>query len=85
MEEKRVQTPGELLAERKWMDFLRSLSVGETRWRVENYRDFISLRTSASILTNKNKYAYRFNFTQSAEDPTVFTITTSLNDGKGNS
>ena len=85
MEEKRVQTPGELLAERKWMDFLRSLSVGDSVWRVENYRDFISLRTSASILTNKNKYAYRFNFTQSSEDPTVYTITTSLNNGKEDS
>lgn len=80
MEEKRVQTPGELLAERKWMDFLRSLSVGETRWRVENYRDFVSLRTSASILTNKG-YAHRFSIKQSAEDPTVYTIKTTLNDG----
>ena len=78
MEEKKVQTPGELLAERKWMDFLRSLSVGDTVWRVENYRDFISLRTSASILTNKG-YAYKFSIKQSAEDPTVYTITTSPN------
>lgn len=84
MEEKRVQTPGELLAERKWMDFLRSLSIGETRWRVENYRDFVSLRTSASILTNKG-YAYRFSIKQSAEDSTVYTIKTTMNDGNGDS
>lgn len=68
-------TPSELLAARKWTDFLHSLSVGTTTWRIAEYRDFISLRTTASILTKAEKPERTYSIRQDREDNTVFRIT----------
>lgn len=75
MEEKKIFTPSELLAARKWTDFLHSLSVGTTAWRITEYRDFISLRTTASILTGKEKPERTYSIIQDKGDNTVFRIT----------
>ncbi len=74
--DKKKLTPAELLAARKWMDFLRSLPLGESLWRIESYRDFVSLRSSASILT-KGGYENKFSINQDKEDSSVYRITTS--------
>lgn len=75
MEEKKIFTPSELLAARKWTDFLHSLSVGTTAWRITEYRDFISLRTTASILTGREKPERTYSIIQDRDDNTVFRIT----------
>jgi len=74
--DKKKLTPAELLSARKWMDFLRSLTPGESVWRIENYRDFVSLRSSASILT-KGGYKYKFSIIQDKDEQTIYHITTS--------
>ena len=68
-------TPSELLAARKWTDFLHSLSVGTTTWRITDYRDFISLRTTASMLTKKEKPGRIYSIKQDGGDNTIFRIT----------
>ena len=75
MEERKILTPSELLAARKWTDFLHSLSTGTTAWRITDYRDFISLRTTASILTGKEKPERTYSIIQDKDDKTVFRIT----------
>lgn len=75
MEEKKILTPSELLQARKWTDFLQSLSFGTTAWRITEYRDFISLRTTASILTGREKPERTYSIIQDRGDNTVFHIT----------
>lgn len=75
MEEKKILTPSELLSARKWTDFLHSLSFGTTAWRITEYRDFISLRTTASILTGREKPDRTYSIIQDRGDNTVFHIT----------
>ena len=67
-------TPAELLAARAWTDFLKSLPVGEMPWRIEKYRDFISLRTTASTLSTTPDFPYRFNLWEDRFDSTIFHI-----------
>lgn len=74
-EDKKILTPGELLDARKWTDFLHSLSQGETVWRITEYRDFISLRTTASILTGREKPGRTYSIIQDRDDRTVYRIT----------
>jgi hypothetical protein len=66
-------TLAELLSGRHWSGFLRRLPVGTTDWRVENYRDFISLRTTASILSKKSSRKYSIR--QDKKDTSVYNIT----------
>ena len=78
MDTKKILTPAEHLAERSWTKFLESLPFGDNQpWRIENYRDFISLRSTASILTNR-KGATRFYYLrESNEDNTIYLVTVS--------
>ena len=73
MENNKVKTPSELLASRSWTEFLNSLPETTTKWRIESYRDFVSLRTTASILTKNTERVYSLK--QNKEDNTVYEIT----------
>lgn len=43
----------ELLSAGKWTQFLESLAVGLTDWTLDNYKDLLSLRVTASILNKR--------------------------------
>ena len=70
--EKIIKTSYELLAERSWTEFLKSLPFATTLWRIENYRDFISLRTTASILSRDS--GRRYSLRQDSKDSTLYHI-----------
>ena len=76
--ESKVKTPYELLAERSWTEFLKSLPVATTSWRIEDYRDFVSLRTTASILSNKEGADRSFSLIQNKSDKTIYEIEVTL-------
>ena len=76
-------TSAELLAERKWTDFLKRIPVGKSDWRISNYRDFISLRTVASILTKNTERTY--SLLQDKADKTVYNIEVTLKNGDAQS
>lgn len=84
MEVKKIQTPEELIAAKKWMPFLESIPVGTTPWTIEDYRDFVSLRTTASILTNRDGHKHIYSITKNAIDPTQFFITKNWKKKDGN-
>ena len=71
-------TSAELLAERKWTEFLKSLSFGLSDWTITDYRDFISLRTVASIMGNKEDCEKTFSIKQSKREKTVYIIDVKL-------
>ena len=70
--EKKILTSAELLKDRHWTKFLKRLPLGTTDWRIDEYRDFISLRTTASILSNKTER--RYSIKQDKDDPSVYNI-----------
>ena len=72
--EKEIIKSAELLAAGKWTQFLKSLTVGELPWRIEKYRDFISLRTTASILSHDDTFPYKFNIWEDKDNGTIFHI-----------
>ena len=75
MDTKKILTPAEHLAERSWTKFLESLPFGDNQpWRIENYRDFISLRTTASILNGKGVDRFYY-LRENADDNTIYNIT----------
>ena len=80
MEKDKKYTSAELLAERKWTEFLKSLGLGVNGWRITDYRDFISLRTVASILSNKTERAYSLR--QDEQDKTIYNIEVKLKDSE---
>lgn len=84
MKEEKIMTTAELLAARKWTRFLKQLPDGRTDWRITDYRDFVSLRTVAALLSmEKSDYDRKFSFEQSKEDKTIYVIeVTPKSDGK---
>lgn len=84
MKEKKNQTPEELIAERNWMPFLETLPVGTTPWTIADYKDFVSLRTTASILTNREAHKYKYSITKNAIDSTQFFIAKNWKKKDGN-
>ena len=72
--DKAILTPSELLAKRSWTRFLESLPIGELTWRISDYRDFISLRTTASILSNREGAVRTYSIYESKEDRTIYNI-----------
>ena len=81
MKEEKIMTSAELLAERRWTDFLKKIPVGTSDWRIADYRDFVSLRTVASILSNKDDCDRTFSIKQDKEDKTIYNIEVTLKNG----
>lgn len=73
-----MNEPKELIAAKKWMGFLEAIPVGMTPWVIEDYRDFVSLRTTASILSNRAGHNYRYSITQNAMDKTEYFVRKSI-------
>lgn len=67
MEEKKTLTTKELLAEGKWKQFLESLSYGIADFVVEDYKDIMNLRVTATGL-NKNPEEKRKYSIMTAKD-----------------
>lgn len=84
MEEKRIITSEELIAQKKWMLFLETLPVGTTPWTIADYKDFVSLRTTASILSNREGHKFKYSITKNAIDPTQFFIAKNWKKRDGN-
>lgn len=74
MKEEKIKTSAELLAERRWTDFLKRIPDGKSDWRIADYRDFVSLRTVAAMLGKKDEYDRTFSINQSREDKTIYII-----------
>ena len=82
MKEEKIKTSAELLAERKWTEFLKKIPVGTSDWRIADYRDFVSLRSVASMLGGKKGNCDRtFSITQRRDDKTIYDITVELKNG----
>lgn len=81
MKEEKIKTSAELLSERKWTEFLKKIPVGTSDWRIADYRDFVSLRSVASMLGKKEDCDRTFNINQSREDKTVYNIKVELKNG----
>ena len=81
MKEEKILTSAELLAERKWTDFLKKIPVGRSDWRIADYRDFVSLRSIASMMGKKDGCDRTFSINQSEEDKTIYIIEVTLKDG----
>ena len=78
MKEEKIMTSVELLAERKWTEFLRKIPVGDSHWRIANYRDFVSLRSVASMMGKKKDCDRFFHIKQSRGDNAIYTVTVEL-------
>lgn len=74
-------TSAELLADRKWTEFLKRIPVGKSDWRISDYRDFVSLRTIASMMGSKSECDRTFSIKQSDKDKTIYIIEVTLKDG----
>jgi len=70
----KIRTSAELLADREWTEFLKRIPFGTTDWRIENYRDFVSLRSIASMLSKRDDCDRKFSLKQSPEDKTIYNI-----------
>ena len=81
MKEEKIMTSAELLAERKWTDFLKKIPVGSSDWRITDYRDFVSLRSVASMMGKKAECDRTFSIKQSKEDETIYIIEVTLKNG----
>lgn len=81
MKEEKILTSAELLAERKWTEFLKRIPVGKSDWRISDYRDFVSLRSVASMMGSKAEYDRTFSIRQSDADKTIYIIEVTLKDG----
>lgn len=81
MKEEKIKTSAELLAERKWTEFLKKIPVGTSDWRIADYRDFVSLRSVASMLGKKGDCDRAFSITQRRDDKTIYDITVELKNG----
>lgn len=81
MKEEKIKTSAELLAERKWTEFLKKIPVGTSDWRIADYRDFVSLRSVASMLGKKEDCDRTFSITQRRDDKTIYDITVELKNG----
>ena len=73
-----MNEPKDFIAAKKWMRFLESIPVGTSPWKIEDYRDFISLRTTASILTNRAAHGYTYSITQNTMDKTEYFVKKSI-------
>lgn len=78
MKEEKIFTTAELLAERKWTEFLRQIPEGKSDWRITDYRDFVSLRSVASMLGKKDDSDRTFSINQSKKDKTIYIIEVKL-------
>lgn len=78
MKEEKIMTSAELLAERKWTEFLKKIPVGFSDWRISDYRDFVSLRSIASMMGKKESCDRTFSIYQSKEDDTIYIIEVKL-------
>lgn len=78
MKEEKIMTSAELLAERKWTEFLKKIPVGLSDWRISDYRDFVSLRSVASMMGKKKSCDRTFSINQSKEDDTIYIIEVKL-------
>ena len=78
MKEEKIMTSAELLAERKWTEFLKKIPVGSSDWRIADYRDFVSLRSVASMMGKKDSCDRTFSINQSKDDATIYIITVEL-------
>lgn len=78
MKEEKIMSSAELLAERKWTEFLKSIPIGLSDWNIADYRDFVSLRTVASMMGNKEDYDRTFSIKQSKREKTVYIIEVKL-------
>ena len=65
----------EHLDARKWTRFLMSLPFGTEEWEIPEYRDFISIRTTASIISSNTDSDRSFSINQSGKDNKRFLIT----------
>lgn len=81
MKEEKIFTSAELLAERKWTEFLKRIPVGKSDWRISDYRDFVSLRSVASMMGSKAECDRTFSIRQSDADKTIYIIEVTLKDG----
>ena len=81
MKEEKIMTSAELLAERKWTEFLKQIPEGKSDWRITDYRDFVSLRTVASILSNKADCDRVFSIKQRKDDKTIYIIEVTMKNG----
>lgn len=55
-----INTSNELLSAGRWTQFLESLPLGITDWMLDNYKDLLKIRVTASMLTTgeRSKRAY---------------------------
>lgn len=53
------KTAGEWFALRKWTKFLGALPYGTTDWVITNYKDFLSLRSVASMTKSDREYSIK--------------------------
>lgn len=78
MKKEKTMTSAELLAERKWTEFLKKIPVGKSDWRITDYRDFVSLRSVASMMGKKGSCDRTFSINQSKDDETIYIIEVTL-------
>ena len=81
MKEEKIKTSAELLAERKWTEFLKKIPVGKSDWSITDYRDFVSLRSVASMMGKKDSCDRTFSIKQSDDAETIYIIEVKLKNG----
>ena len=63
-----MNNSAELLSAGRWTHFLESLPIGVTDWEVENYKDLVKIRVTASMLAKGGDRSYSIKTSKKSDN-----------------